>query len=91
MNDREYEAAEREMDVLHDQITALTAERDTTLDALKVNELRDDLDEIVMLLQDFALADDHTARVAASALLSQAINTFNGTPGDPTPSEHDND
>ncbi len=47
---------------------------------LRVNELRDDLDEIVMLLQDFEHSDDYTARGAASALLSQSINTFNGSP-----------
>lgn len=50
------------------RIDALTAGR---------TELADDLDEILILLQDFAHTDDHTARAAAHALLQAAVNTWN--------------
>ena len=38
------------------------------------DRLMDDIDEVIMLLQDFEYTDDYTARLAARALLTEAVS-----------------
>jgi len=52
------------------------ATMEAQIDALRAHHdrLMDDIDEVIMLLQDFEYTDDYTARLAARALLTEAVS-----------------